>query len=165
MPRRLFITVLLFASLTTLNAAETIRVLIWDEQQRPKLLEDYRCVFAHAKNYKGTTRNLSMIHTLALLLADHIRGAENLPKDGNYGPCGDKAIKWPTERVERTAMRGSGEFASRPYMNYNVGTLLMLDNNFVPAELRKRAAISDGKEKRVYDVTKWTITETSGPAA
>ena len=72
-----------------------------------------------------------MIHTLALYLADHIWGAENLPKDGNYGPRGDQAVKWLNERIEHIAKCGSGEFASRPYMIYNVGTLLTLDNEFV----------------------------------
>ena len=114
----------------------------WHQDFDAELLEDYRYVFTHAHNYKGTTSNLSMIHTLALLLADRIWGADNLPKDGNFGPRGDKAIKWLTERVERIAMRGSGEFASRPYMMFNVGTLLSLDNDYVPAELRKKAAMA-----------------------
>jgi hypothetical protein len=114
----------------------------WHQKFDKKLLDDYRYVFTHAHNYKGTTSNLSMIHTLALLLADHIWGADNLPKDGKYGPRGDKAIKWLTERVENIAKRGSGEFASRPYMIFNVGTLLTLDNDFVPAELRNKAAMA-----------------------
>ena len=114
----------------------------WHQDFDAELLEDYRYVFTHARNYKGTTSNLSMIHTLALLLADNIWGADSLPKDGKFGPRGDKAIKWLTERVERIAKRGSGEFASRPYMIFNVGTLLTLDNDFVPAELRKKAAMA-----------------------
>ena len=106
------------------------------------LREDYRYVFTHAKNYKGTTSNLGMIHTLALLLADGIWGAENLPKDGKYGPRGDKANRWLTERVEHIARRGSGEFGSRPYMIYNVGTLLSLDNDFIEPALRQKAAMA-----------------------
>lgn len=114
----------------------------WHQQFPPELLEDYRYVFTHAKNYKGTTSNLGMIHMLALLLADNIWGAENLPKDGNYGPRGDRALKWLSDRVESIAKHGSGEFASRPYFIYNVGTLRTLDNEFVPEELRRKAAMA-----------------------
>jgi hypothetical protein len=114
----------------------------WHSSFDQELLDDYRYVFTHAQNYKGTTSNLGMIHTLALLLADHIWGAENLPKDGKYGPRGEKAVKWLTERVEHVARRGSGEFASRPYMIYNVGTLLTLDNAFVDETLRRKATMA-----------------------
>lgn len=114
----------------------------WHERFDQALLDDYRYVFTHAHNYKGTTSNLGIIHTLALLIADNIWGADNLPKDGNYGARGDKAVKWLAERVERIAKFGSGEFASRPYMIYNVGTLLTLDNNFVPESLRRKAAMA-----------------------
>ena len=62
----------------------------------------------------------------ALLLADNIWGAEKLPKDGKYGPRGDRALKWLNDRVESIATRGSGEFASRPYFIYNVSTLRTL---------------------------------------
>ncbi len=114
----------------------------WKDRFPPSLLDDYEYVFTHAHNYKGTTGNLSMIHTLALLLADNIWGAENLPKDGNYGARGPQAIKWLNERAERTAKRGSGEFASRPYMIYNIGTLLTLNNPYVDPELRNRAVMA-----------------------
>jgi hypothetical protein len=114
----------------------------WHEQFDQALLDDYRYVFTHAKNYKGTTGNLSMVHTLALYLADHIWGAENLPRDGNFGARGPAAVRWLNERVERTAKRGSGEFASRPYMIYNVGTLLTLDNRYVDEALRRKAAMA-----------------------
>ncbi len=114
----------------------------WHRQFPTELLEDYRYVFTHAHNYKGTTSNLGMIHTLALLLADNIWGAENLPKDGKYGPRGDRALKWLNKRVESIATRGSGEFASRPYFIYNVGTLRTLENEFVPEELRRKAAMA-----------------------
>jgi hypothetical protein len=114
----------------------------WHSHFDQALLDDYRYVFTHAGNYKGTTSNLGMIHTLALLLAERIWGAENLPKNGKYGPRGEKAMKWLTERVERIARRGSGEFASRPYMIYNVGTLLTLDNAFVDEALRRKAAMA-----------------------
>ncbi|MEX1116438.1 MAG: hypothetical protein WEB53_14405, partial [Akkermansiaceae bacterium] len=114
----------------------------WHQRFPQALLDDYRYVFTHAKNYKGTTSNLAIIHTLALLLADGIWGAENLPKDAKVGPRGEKAIRWLEERIERTAKRGSGEFASRPYMIYNVGTLLALDNGFVPPALRRKAAMA-----------------------
>jgi hypothetical protein len=106
------------------------------------VLDDYEYVFTHAKNYKGTTSNLSLVHTLALYHADRIWGADQLPKDGKFGPRGEKAVKWLSERVESTAKFGSGEFASRPYMLYNVGTLRTLDNEFVDAELRKKAAMA-----------------------
>jgi hypothetical protein len=114
----------------------------WHRHFPAELLEDYRYVFTHAQNYKGTTSNLGMIHTLALLLADNIWGAENLPKDGKYGPRGDRALKWLNDRVESITTRGSGEFASRPYFIYNVGTLRTLDNEFVPEELRRKAAMA-----------------------
>ena len=114
----------------------------WHRHFDQELLDYYRYVFTHAKNYKGTTSNLSMIHTLALYLADHIWGAENLPADGNYGPRGERAVKWLNERIEHVAKRGSGEFASRPYMIYNVGTLLTLDNDFVDPPLRRKAAMA-----------------------
>jgi hypothetical protein len=114
----------------------------WHQHFDKELLDDYRYVFTHAKNYKGTTGNLSMIHTLALYLADHIWGAENLPKDGNYGARGPAAVKWLNQRVERVAKFGSGEFASRPYMIYNVGTLLTLNNEYVEESLRQKAAMA-----------------------
>jgi hypothetical protein len=114
----------------------------WHDEFDQSLLDDYRYVFTHAKNYKGTTSNLSVVHTLALYLADVIWGAESLPKDGNYGARGDKALKWLSERVERVAKRGSGEFASRPYMLYNVGTPLTLDNALVGESLRNKAAMA-----------------------
>lgn len=114
----------------------------WHSHFDQTLLDDYRYVFTHAHNYKGTTSNLGMIHTLALLLADNIWGAENLPKDGKYGPRGDRALKWLNKRVKSIATRGSGEFASRPYFIYNVGTLRTLDNEFVPEELRRKAAMA-----------------------
>jgi hypothetical protein len=65
----------------------------WHSHFDQALLDDYRYVFTHAGNYKGTTSNLGMIHTLALLLAERIWGAENLPKNGKYGPRGEKAMK------------------------------------------------------------------------
>lgn len=114
----------------------------WHERFPESLKQDYRYVFTTAKNYKGTTGNLSMIHTLALFLADNIWGAENLPKDGNFGARGPGAVKWLGERVERTAKRGSGEFASRPYMLYNIGTLLTLDNDYVDPLLRRKAVMA-----------------------
>jgi len=107
-----------------------------------KTLDDYRYVFTHAKNYKGTTSNLGMIHTLALLFADNIWGAENLPADAKTGARGPEAIHWLGDRIEHVARRGAPEFASRPYTVYNCGTLLTLDSEYVPEELRRKARIA-----------------------
>lgn len=107
-----------------------------------EILDDYRYVFTHAKNYSGSTGNLSMIHTLALYLADNIWGPENLPKDGRFGARGPKAIPWFDKRIKYVAGNGSGEFASRPYMIYNVGTLLTLDNPLTDKDLANRAKMA-----------------------
>ncbi|MEI7782532.1 MAG: hypothetical protein WCJ18_11490, partial [Planctomycetota bacterium] len=107
-----------------------------------KMLDDYRYVFTHAKNYKGTTANLGMIHTLSLLFADNIWGADNLPRDANVGPRGPNAVRWLGDRIEHVARRGMPEFASRPYTIYNCGTLLTLDSEYVPEEVRRKARVA-----------------------
>lgn len=114
----------------------------WHQEFDRQILDDYRYVFTHAKNYSGSTGNLSMIHTLALFLADRIWGPENLPKDGRFGARGPKAILWFHERIRYTAGNGSPEFASRPYMIYNLGTLLSLDNPISNPDLGSRATMA-----------------------
>lgn len=114
----------------------------WHHRFPQSLLDDYRHVFTHARNYKGTTGNLSLIHTLSLHLAERIWGAESLPADGRYGPRGETAVKWLTRRVEQVAKHGYGEFASRPYMIYNVGTLLTLDSERIDPALRNKARMA-----------------------
>ncbi|VTU01796.1 Uncharacterized protein OS=Bacteroides ovatus CL03T12C18 GN=HMPREF1070_00577 PE=4 SV=1 [Gemmataceae bacterium] len=113
----------------------------WHHLFPKEVLDDYRYVFTTATNYKGTTGNLSLVHTLALFHADRIWGPENLPKDGRYGARGEGAVKWLHARLDATAKYGSGEFASRPYMLVNVGTLLMLDNDLVEKSLRRKAVM------------------------
>lgn len=114
----------------------------WHSVFDQQLLDDYRYIFTTARNYRGTTGNLSMIHTLATHLAERIYGPENLPKDARFGARGEKAVQWLSKRAENVARLGSGEFASRPYMIFNIGTLLTLDNDFSDPLLRKKAAMA-----------------------
>ena len=65
-----------------------------------------------------------------------------LPKDGRYGARGEGAVKMFQKRIDYTARRGSPEFASRPYMLYNIGTLLSFDNSFTDKELSRRAVMA-----------------------
>ena len=69
-------------------------------------------------------------------------GPESLPKDGRYGARGEQAVKMFYKRMDYTVSRGSPEFASRPYMMYNIGTLLNFDNPFIDPELAKRARMA-----------------------
>jgi len=116
--------------------------LNWEKEMDPELKELYQYVFTTNRAYKGTTSNLSMICTLNLYLAEHCWDPSLFAKDAGRGPSGAKAVKFLENRVERIAQFGSGEFASRPYMLYNIGTLLSLDNAFTDKALSTKAKMA-----------------------
>lgn len=116
--------------------------LNWEKEMDPELKELYRYVFTTNRAYKGTTSNLSMICTLNLYLAEHCWDPSLFAMEAGRGPSGAKAIKFLEKRVEYIAKFGSGEFASRPYMIYNLGTLLSLDNAFTEKSLSTKARMA-----------------------
>jgi len=114
----------------------------WQHIMDQKMKDQYKYVFTSNRSYSGSTGNLSMICTLNLCLAESIWGSEVFHPDGRYGAHGPKAIPWLNKRVEYVAFNGSGEFASRPYMIYNLGTLLSLDNSFTDKALCNKATMA-----------------------
>ncbi|MEY4798737.1 MAG: hypothetical protein RI978_1038, partial [Verrucomicrobiota bacterium] len=79
---------------------------------------------------------------LNLYLTEQIWDPKLLPVDGRYGARGQGALKMFDKRIAYTATRGSPEFASRPYMIYNIGTLLSFDNPYTDKELARRAQMA-----------------------
>lgn len=116
--------------------------LNWEKEMDPTLKDLYKYIFTENRAYKGTTSNLSMICTLNLYLAEHTWNPALFAKDARRGPSGAKAVNFLENRVERVAKYGSGEFASRPYMIYNIGTLLSLDNSFTEKALSNKAKMA-----------------------
>ena len=114
----------------------------WQQIMDGPMKEEYKTIFTGNRSYSGSTGNLSMICTLNLYLAEHCWDPALFATDGRFGARGAQAIPWLTKRVEYVAKNGSGEFASRPYMIYNLGTLLSLDNSFTDKELSRKAAMA-----------------------
>jgi hypothetical protein len=94
-----------------------------DEQ----LKADFKWLFTSNTSWTGSTGNLSVLIPLNLYLTENTWDPALLPKDGRYGARGADAMKMFQKRIDYTARRGSPEFASRPYMLYNVGTLRGLE--------------------------------------
>jgi hypothetical protein len=114
----------------------------WEKQVEPDVKAMIQKMLTENKSHKGTTGNLSMIHTLVLYLAEKCWDPALFAKDARRGASGAQAIPWLEKRIEYIAKNGSGEFASRPYMLYNIGTLLSLDNSFTDKKLAEKARMA-----------------------
>lgn len=116
--------------------------LRYQDQMDEPLKADFKWLFTSNTSWSGSTGNLSFLIPLNLYLTDSIWGPSLLPKNGRYGARGADAMKMFQKRITYTATRGSPEFASRPYMIYNIGTLLSFDNKFTDKELSRRALMA-----------------------
>jgi hypothetical protein len=116
--------------------------LRYQDQMDDALKEDFKWLFTRNTSWFGSTGNLSFLIPLNLYLTEHTWDPALLPKDGRYGARGAGAMKMFQKRIEYTVKRGSPEFASRPYLLYNVGTLLSFDNAFTDQELSRRAVMA-----------------------
>jgi hypothetical protein len=116
--------------------------LRYQDQMDEQLKADFQWLFTRNTSWAGSTGNLSFLIPLNLYLTENTWDPSLLPKDGRYGARGAGAMKMFHKRIEYTAKRGSPEFASRPYMLYNVGTLLSFDNAFTDKELSRRAVMA-----------------------
>jgi hypothetical protein len=116
--------------------------LRYQDQMDDQLKADFQWLFTRNTSWAGSTGNLSFLIPLNLYLTENTWDPALLPKDGRYGARGADAMKMFQKRIDYTARRGSPEFASRPYMLYNVGTLLSFDNAFTDKELSRRAVMA-----------------------
>ncbi len=117
--------------------------LRYQDQMDEQLKADFKWLFTSNTSWAGSTGNLSFLIPLNLYLTEHTWDPALLPtKTGRYGARGADAIKMFQKRITYTVKRGSPEFASRPYMLYNVGTLLSFDNAFTDKELSRRAVMA-----------------------
>ncbi len=116
--------------------------LRYHDQMDEQLKADFKWLFTSNTSWLGTTGNLSFLIPLNLYLTENTWDPALLPKDGRYGARGEGAVKMFQKRIDYTARRGSPEFASRPYMLYNIGTLLSFDNSFTDKELSRRAVMA-----------------------
>lgn len=114
----------------------------YQDQMDDQLKADFKWLFTSNTSWFGTTGNLSFLIPLNLYLTEKTWASSPMPKDGRYGARGESAMKMFRERIDYTAKRGSPEFASRPYMIYNIGTLLSFDNPFTDKELSRRATMA-----------------------
>jgi len=114
----------------------------YQDKMDKQLQEDIRWICTKNTSWAGSTGNLSFLIPFNLYLTDKLWGPDALPKDGRYGARGEGAVKMFYKRMDYTVSRGSPEFASRPYMMYNVGTLLSLDKPFIDPEIAKRARMA-----------------------
>lgn len=106
------------------------------------LKADFQWLFTHNTSWFGSTGNLSFLIPLNLYLTENTWDPALLPQNGRYGARGEAAVKMFHKRIDYTARRGSPEFASRPYMLFNVGTLLSFDNDFTDKELARKARMA-----------------------
>ena len=114
----------------------------YHDQMDDALKADFQWLFTHNTSWAGSTGNLSFLIPLNLYLTEKIWDPKLLPVDGRYGARGPGALKMFEKRIAYTATRGSPEFASRPYMIYNIGTLLSFDNPYTDKELARRAQMA-----------------------
>ncbi len=114
----------------------------YQDQMDDSLKADFKWLFTHNTSWAGSTGNLSFLIPLNLYLAESTWDPALLPEDGRYGARGADAMKMFNKRIDYTVKRGSPEFASRPYMIYNIGTLLSFDNSFTDKELSRRARMA-----------------------
>lgn len=112
-----------------------------DKMDQP-LRDDVQWICTRNTSWAGSTGNLSFLIPFNLYLTEKMWDPALLPKDGRYGARGEAALKMFFRRMDYTVSRGSPEFASRPYLIYNIGILLNFDNEFIEPELAKRAAIA-----------------------
>ena len=115
----------------------------YHDQMDAALKADFQWLFTNNTSWAGSTGNLSFLIPLNLYLTEQIWDPKLLPVDGRYGARGQGALKMFDKRIAYTATRGSPEFASRPYMIYNIGTLLSFDNPYTDKELARRAQMAD----------------------
>lgn len=107
-----------------------------------QLKADFQWLFTRNTSWFGSTGNLSFLIPLNLYLTENTWDPALLPENGRYGARGEAAVKMFHKRIDYTARRGSPEFASRPYMLFNVGTLLSFDNHFTDKELAHKARMA-----------------------
>lgn len=114
----------------------------YQDQMDETLKADFQWLFTRNTSWAGSTGNLSFLIPLNLYLTENTWDPALLPEDGRYGARGADALKMFYKRIDYTVKRGSPEFASRPYMMYNIGTLLSFDNSFTDKELSRRARMA-----------------------
>jgi hypothetical protein len=107
-----------------------------------QLRDDIQWICTKNTSWFGSTGNLSFLIPFNLYLTERMWDPALLPEDGRYGARGDAALKMFYRRMDYTVSRGSPEFASRPYLMFNIGILLNFDNEFIDPELAKRAAMA-----------------------
>jgi hypothetical protein len=114
----------------------------YQDRMDAQLRDDIQWICTKNTSWAGSTGNLSFIIPLNLYLTEHLWDPKLLPADGRYGARGEGAVKGFWKRMDYTVSRGSPEFASRPYLMYNIGTLLSFDNDFTDKDLTRRAQIA-----------------------
>jgi hypothetical protein len=107
-----------------------------------EMLDDFQWVFTMNTHYKGTTGNLAFLIPFNLYMAEKYWDSSLFNPHTIYGARGPQALAGFQKRIEYVASRGSPEFASRPYMLFNMGTLLSLDNDQIDEETRRRAVMA-----------------------
>lgn len=112
------------------------------EKMDQPLREDVQWICTKNTSWAGSTGNLSFLIPFNLYLTEQMWDPTLLPEDGRYGARGEGAMKMFYRRMDYTVSRGSPEFASRPYLMFNIGILLNFDNPFIEPELAKRAAMT-----------------------
>jgi hypothetical protein len=112
------------------------------DQMDQQLRDEVQWICTKNTSWFGSTGNLSFLIPFNLYLTEKMWDPALLPKDGRYGARGDGAVKMFYRRMDYTVTRGSPEFASRPYMMFNIGILLNFDNPYVDPELAKRARMA-----------------------
>ena len=112
-----------------------------DKMDQP-LRDDVQWICTKNTSWAGSTGNLSFLIPFNLYLTEKMWDPALLPADGRYGARGEGAMKMFYRRMDYTVSRGSPEFASRPYLMFNIGILLNFDNPFIEPELAKRAAMA-----------------------
>ena len=114
----------------------------YQDKMDQQLKDEVRWICTTNTSWAGSTGNLSFLIPFNLYLTEKLWDPALLPKDGRYGARGEGAIKSFYKRMDYTVSRGSPEFASRPYMMFNVGILMNFDNPFIDPELAKRARMA-----------------------
>ncbi len=114
----------------------------YQDRMDATLKQEVQWICTKNTSWFGSTGNLGFLIPFNLYLTEQLFDPALLPADGRYGARGESAIKMFYKRMDYTVSRGSPEFASRPYMMFNIGILLNFDNQFIAPELAKRARIA-----------------------
>ncbi len=114
----------------------------YQDKMDQSLRDDVQWICTKNTSWAGSTGNLGFLIPFNLYVTEKLWDPALLPKDGRYGARGANALKMFYKRMDYTVSRGSPEFASRPYMMYNIGILLNFDNPLVDPELSKRARMA-----------------------